>query len=113
MRNEVRMRKSRRGSSGRRRNIRRRNSRKSGSAGALGEEELAGALGGGEVGVGALGGRAVGVGAVGGGVVGDGSVGGSYLAVTASQIQHHLVSTLLGFHTLKLKKKIQNSELVV
>ena len=28
----------------------------------------------------------------------------SYLAVTASQIQHHLVSTLLGFHNLKLKK---------
>ena len=25
---------------------------------------------------------------------------GSYLAVTASQIQQHLVSTLLGFHTL-------------
>ena len=32
----------------------------------------------------------------------------SYLAVTASQIQQHLVSTLLGFHTSKLqKKKIQ------
>ena len=27
--------------------------------------------------------------------------------VTASQIQHHLVPTLFGFHTLKLKKKIQ------
>ena len=27
--------------------------------------------------------------------------------MTASQIQHHLVSTLLGFHSLKLKKKIQ------
>ena len=33
------------------------------------------------------------------------SRGGSYLAVTASQIQHHLVSTLLGFHTSKLQKK--------
>ena len=35
----------------------------------------------------------------------------SYLAVTASQIQHHLVSTLLGFHTLKLQKKNSNLEL--
>ena len=35
----------------------------------------------------------------------------SYLAVTASQIQHHLVSTLLKFHTSKLQKKIPNSEL--
>ena len=33
----------------------------------------------------------------------------SYHAVTASQIQHHLVSTLLGFYTLKLKKR--NSKL--
>ena len=40
-----------------------------------------------------------------------GSRTGSYLEVTASQIQHHLVSTLLGFHTLKLKKKFPNSEL--
>ena len=35
----------------------------------------------------------------------------SYLAVTALQIQHNLVSTLLGIHTLKLKTKIPNSEL--
>ena len=28
---------------------------------------------------------------------------GSYLPVTASQIQLHLVSTLLGFNTLKLR----------
>ena len=41
----------------------------------------------------------------------QGALAGSYLAVTALQIQHHLVSTLLRFHTLKLQKKIPNSEL--